>query len=310
MVEHSNSPKEAKCVPFRQVDFCETYDIQAALANSSFSCTKCLDTHFLFTAHECRLRTKTVAFCKSYLKNADKCEVCQDGHFLSSSKLFCQSFPGGIVGCIAYSAENECSKCHSSYYFTEKTCKLVTKEITYCEEYSDQSICSKCQQDFLLLDNVCVATQAKNCATYTSQTECGTCLTGHGFKQEGNLYNCVLKNVPDCVSSEDIEPYKCLECVSHFYSLEGVCSSVEVIINDCEVYETKDTCKKCYSGTVLSLDKKSCISDSYALARIDSHCSENKFVNSPICDTCQPGYYFENDSCIACQENGFHNGCF
>ena len=176
---------------------------------------------------------------------------------------------------MSYSAKDTCSKCSNNYYVLNGQCNEVTTKVTYCIEYSDKTTCSKCQSEFLLVDNVCVPVEAKNCATYTSQTECSTCITGYGFKQEGNLYNCVLKNVSNCVSSEDTEPYKCYECVSHFYPLEGVCTAVTVIIDGCEFYATADTCKKCFSGAVLSIDKKNCVNQSYAVSKIDKNCDDS-----------------------------------
>lgn len=299
------------CMPFISLDNCLEYDRTPNIQDSSFRCAVCADGFYLKNG-VCNIRTISFPECRNYARNEDKCLECAQGFFLESESTKCTAFPDGIAGCKFYLSKNTCLSCKSDMFLKDNTCLLVdlSDRQDDCVYYDDPQTCSECRSGFIVVDGRCEATLAKGCATYENINACESCPDGFGLKLESGLLNCVLKNVPNCLVSEVVEPYDCLVCNSGFYVNAGLCAAVTTPITSCIEYDGADVCAQCSSGSVLSADSRLCLKTTEVISVLDTNCTEAKLTDELVCNSCKPGYIFVNGVCSTCSKRSIAKGCY
>ena len=297
------------CMPFIPTPNCKEYDKGVIIPFSSFKCIECLNTHFL-DGDVCVERAVLDNNCVSYSLDEDSCTACNDGYFLGDNGLSCLAYPTGIPNCLEYGIGMQCVSCELDYYLIDQTCQKLTdaQKIDNCDQH-DEEVCLRCKEGFIRIDGSCIQTYAKNCLTYESVNACASCAAGNGFKLEGILLNCVAKNVPNCLDSDNYEPYTCYECSNGFFLQDGSCVSVANKIEGCEAYTSADKCSKCVTGSALSQDNSLCLKTADVISLLDPNCSASKLTGEPICNTCKDGFFFQHGYCMSCNENEYEEGC-
>lgn len=117
----------------------------------------------------------------------------------------------------------------------------------------------QCQNGFFLEGNLCPPAKARNCKTFVSINECGSCPNRYGFKTEGDLINCVAIVDSLCIEHEMEFPFFCKKCKTDFYPSDtGVCSSTDEDFENCEFYSDFNKCMKCKKGYVLAISQTRC----------------------------------------------------
>ena len=119
----------------------------------------------------------------------------------------------------------------------------------------------------------------------------------------------MAKNVPNCDISTNLDPFKCTKCKRGFYiGADGNCAAATVI-NKCALYDSSTTCTLCDTGSVLTVDRKTC-NDTYFNTYNDAFCADSQLLSSAACSKCSAGYIFANSTCSSCSNNTYANGCF
>ncbi len=300
------------CMRYFEIPNCQVYDVHPAIADSSFQCLRCQPNFFLRN-NVCEFRLNEIDFCVEQQVDDDLCSRCDEEHYLSSDKRHCEPNPTGIRGCRVYTSTVDCSACEANLYLQENTCVALLEEelIDNCVFYQNQFNCERCGDGFLVQNGVCESTSLQNCALFAGPLICEKCIQGYGFKDVEGTPTCVQKSVDNCTVSEDFDPFNCLVCANGHYVNEGACAQVTDLILNCVEYAGIDVCSKCSMGTALSIDGKTCYSSLHAKRSIDAHCLSAEVVDTPICNTCEPGFYFSDGECVECGEpNGLSNGCY
>lgn len=101
-----------------------------------------------------------------------------------------------------------------------------------------------------------------------------------------------MTTIPNCIQVQQVEPFDCLQCLGDFYPNKQECTTIPSPIKDCVEYETPTICRICRAPAALSVDRTSCVKTPELLNHIDLNCSENVMNQSPVCNTCQPGFVF------------------
>ena len=298
------------CMTFKFVNNCIRYDNNPiAIADSSFQCLECNEDNYLING-KCLERNSKPAECSEYDKLSDKCLKCHVGYFISMDGINCTPYPQGLNGCRIYRTKTTCKACEADKYLREGLCLDIVNSIPNCLYYDDESICTDCEPGFLNIKGNCVQAVAKDCATYEGINACRTCKPDAGLKLELGILNCVQQNISNCISFENVEPYKCIICNPEFYpDGEGVCVAVTTQIEKCMVYSDQDICEKCGKGSALSQDKKNCLFTPDIISNLDRNCENSSIPMLPICNTCKPGYRFSYGKCVSCNQELIDSGC-
>ena len=75
--------------------------------------------------------------------------------------------------------------------------------------------------------------------------------------------------------SKNVYPFDCIKCTKLFYEDKGRCFANDKFIPHCEEYLSRDTCKKCEDGFVLSHNNNRCLSsEEFGLEPSDA-CASN-----------------------------------
>ncbi len=74
-------------------------------------------------------------------------------------------------------------------------------------------------------------------------------------------------------------------------------------------YDEEELCERCLTGTALSSDRTLCLKTSDVVGLLDPHCNDSVIPETPVCNTCEPGYRMQYGKCIACSEELIENGC-
>ncbi len=142
--------------------------------------------------------------------------------------------------------------------------------------------------DYFLANNTCSAATASNCYTFESISKCATCSPvkpyKYGLKTENGVTSCVDKSIASCaLYTTDATTFACDYCDTGYYldSTSGACTGVEITIENCQIYENKNQCKKCAAGYFLNTTKKTC--DINAKISVDSNCEDLVQLNAPVC---------------------------
>lgn len=301
------------CLPIVQIPNCNTYQIDPVLTKSVFNCSSCVTNYYLVTsANSCALRTINFRQCQVYNVTADLCSQCIAGFYLSNGNTTCTQYPTGIVGCIEYSSALNCTQCDVNLFFNGTWCNPVPTNqlVKNCTYYKDAKTCNLCQKNFALVSNQCLQSSATNCLTWASTTACGSCYSGFGFQTTSGIRNCVEITDKQCITYQMFFPFSCSLCQPGFYPLNGVCTAVNTTIQFCIIYDSPNTCLQCDPTSVLNTARTLCLKTLGYFSYFDPNCNFMTILSSPVCNKCQPNYYFLNNTCTLCPNATMNQGCY
>ena len=299
---------KSDCLEYNVVNNCESYNVLSNLVSSSFLCVKCITGFYLTDdGFSCVLRKFDTSKCAILQIDADLCEECKIGYFLTTNKDECLPYPSGVIGCTNYTNATTCTACGTDYYFSENKCIAVTDKIENCFLYSNNNICSECNKNFYLENNICHTVTVNNCLTLVSKDACETCIQGHRLITSNNKTNCETFTKPNCLLYTQSGLNPCLECgENHYIDTKGDCQLATPLIPNCISNESSEICKKCRNRFALSVDRKSCVDANI----YDQNCREISMPSQMSCAQCDAGYFFEEGVCKAFKTFGKSEGCF
>ena len=242
------------------------------------------------------LRT-TVENCRIF-KAFNKCDTCEDKHFLTEDEK-CQAYIiNNIPGCVEFESEEVCLYCINGFYVSDSICVKSTI-VANCDQYSPtEDKCIACEFDYFLSEGDCLERVDKvdNCATYVVDQElCSECEEGYQINETGT--ECIL--LPDnCIEYESVDAetgnVTCAKCGDKHYVAEGVC--VMGSVDFCKTYVVnQDTCEKCEEN--YALDGNTCVEIELEI----EHCEVYE-IEVPIrCEKCdfKSDKYFKSSICEA-----------
>ena len=301
---------QTNCLSHNLIDNCDTYNLSTTLVTSTLLCQMC-KTGYYSVEHgsSCVKRTVIPVGCKTYQSDADLCQVCNDGNFLTTNMKECTAYPSGVIGCSIYSDATTCTSCSTDRWLNEGVCTdvLTADKVANCLLYSNSTTCSVCQDSFFLEGNACVTLNVNNCAQVASKDACESCLNGFRLKTDNGKTTCESFTKPNCITYEQNGTNPCTLCSQNFYiDANGDCAAVSPIIINCLFNETKETCKMCAQGFALAKDAKTCVDAS----SFDTNCTQVVMPANMSCSECSPGYYFKNGVCTAFTGKSISDGCF
>ena len=299
---------DTHCMKFFEIPNCVKYDIKPVVADSGFFCLQCTD-NFYVKDGECEVRELELENCEEYLANDDKCQTCKDGFYLSDDGVACTSYPIGTKHCRNYrkvSGEIQCLGCLENYYLDADQCKAIDSAelIDNCLYHIAPNVCETCNPGFIIVDSECKLVTAQNCVTIENLNSCGSCPDGYGFVETNGVKNCVQQNVANCAKFNPEPTYPCLQCNQNYYPVDGVCVEVpaEKRILNCLINLNENECQRCSEMTALSVDKTRCINSELVSRQIDHNCEWTVVQEENKCNSCRPGYVFDNEGdCVRCQ---------
>lgn len=315
--DNTDSKKpQSICLELNKIENCEKYSSnETEVAKNSFLCAQCSTEFYLNEeTNTCIKRSVKPVDCQDYELNKDRCKTCKAQTFINEDGSLCIPYPSGMLGCATYINQTTCASCSAPKYLNGTEC-LESTVISKCAIYSANYTCSACESGYFLANSTtCEKAKAANCYTLSSITACSSCDPSDpnkGLKADSaGVVNCVDKNVMNCERSTDSFPFKCLQCKRDYYpSSDGSCARVNIAITDCVYYESNSTCATCEAGSVLSVDKKSCIKAGFTDS-LDVNCLDTHLLETPDCAKCIAGSYFKAGNCVSCTNNTLESGCF
>ena len=288
---------------------CLRYDIQSEPKNSSYKCVECVDGYYV-NKGICSKRV-TISQCVSFVIDEDLCQGCNSGYFLADDQKSCVAFPQGIQGCEQYQSESQCRVCKPGFYLQHERCVAVETEnlVPFCSYYDTEQVCYECESGFFLKQKKCEKANVLNCSEYQDKDNCKICDEPFGLTLIDGKAQCVNKEIPFCTESTNYYPFKCISCQNGYFSNYGICEQITKTIDYCIMYDSADTCRFCDETSTLSKDSKECIKDEKIIKSVDSSCLFNSIV-APICNTCDMGYYLQENKCQLCQgKAALEQGC-
>lgn len=106
--------------------------------------------------------------------------------------------------------------------------------INNCRYYNAEKACTQCNTNYVLTGNQCLEATAKNCLTFTSVSECKTCLPSYYRKKrtDAEITDCIFKEISYCATL-DPETGNCSACQAQYYvDSNGICK-LGIFINKC-----------------------------------------------------------------------------
>jgi hypothetical protein len=307
-----NIPIKTICMPYRSTENCKTHNVYDTLSESTFHCLECKEGYYLNKNDMTCIERKVLPNdCIVYKTDEDICLQCSETTFKEDNGKKCTAFPVGIIGCVNYLNAASCTGCRENMFLSGKTCENVLEAnfITNCVLYQNGTTCKECKENFVLNNNTCTKANVNNCIKFVSNDICEICKSGYGLKETAGKTDCVSVNQAKCVTYTPKDPFPCLICEADFYpDTDGKCVKANPLITDCILYKNNETCEKCKTGTILALDKKSCLKGNLA-AFIPQFC-ETSVLSEPLCIICSAGNVFNNGQCTPCAANGAATGCF
>ena len=301
-----------ECIP-SMIPNCLEY-----LPNRNF-CQKCESLYYLFD-FKC-LPISPIEYCEEYASQTNTCLNCKLGYYFNSDLSECLPFPSGISNCIEYSSAQICSKCDVNYYLVQNKCHPVEKEVENCIMYNTSGECFKCDFGFFwdIANKKCIQTSLENCLQPASIDTCVECQDPFILISS----KCIPSSVRNCEKPDTKNENLCLEC-SKFYTLsedKSFCKKVQILIENCQNYNSLENCIECERNYILSKDGKKC---EKLNGEAGEFCDRGKFIGESICDVCQLGYYRDDrgvcqlskiskcwvydsisDSCLLCESGTF-----
>lgn len=300
----SSTDHYSHCYDFPKDPRCINFDIQELIVTSSFVCTNCVSSYFLsLNQNVCFFRFSSYSNCQIYDPFRDKCNLCNQGYYLSVDRTSCILFQAQAASCTKFDERGFCVRCSSFFYVLNNTCVLIEQEkiIPNCIFYDNNQNCYQCESGFLLIAGNCTKTIATNCLTYSDPNNCQSCSSGFGILTINGTSNCVFKNIQNCVQSTNFFPFFCQVCDLGYYpNNEGFCSIVSNPVLNCRYYLTDGICAMCFDNYILSNDTSKCVSFSLQTISNDPICQSMVYSEAGVCIICAPGYRFLNGDCIAC----------
>ena len=231
--------------------------------------------------------------CKSIDKSNGKCEICEDGYYLSRGDQKCTQ----TENCFE-TKYGKCLTCDIGYYLYKKEEKCLLQEDKFyrCKETLDGENCDKCENNFYFdEEGKCVST---NFCKKSENFICVECISNYYLTQNGE--GCSIDE--NCFSS-DKEFGDCIWCKPNYY----LRFSDKKCMSNSENNEYKfcrtvtDKCILCESGYFLSEDNK---------CTITKNCLE---ADNGICVQCSEGNYLGKDNKCSkyehCIYSNFHYDC-
>lgn len=299
---------QSTCQTLEEITNCDSYMNYGSFSSSTLLCDKCGLAAYN-SKGTCKLRTVNPDSCNEYDDKDDKCKACKLGSYASKGQ--CVLNPVGVQNCLINQKDNVCSVCKQNYYPSESKCISVPSEnlISNCLYYRSADTCSECKSGYALSDNKCPKSQAMDCLTVRSITECASCSPNRGVKAESGLTNCVLSIDSNCTSFIQTSfPFKCTVCKLGFYpGSDGVCTAITKSIDNCDLYDSATTCHKCFKGLALSSTKDKCLNSGNIKKLISSTCESSTIESAAVCGQCDSGYTFdESGNCVKTCKDGCH----
>ena len=229
-----------------------------------------------------------------------KCEYCERGYALSSSKTSCikkdhcnefdENDPGKkctecfeyyypddngeckripIVRCLIGNSK-KCSECDEYYYFVEGKCEKI--ELEHCVRLEeDSSKCEECDEYYHVKDDGECEKNPDHCRYYGN--ECNYCEEGY-YLSDGECQT--VTKVEHCEKYDGVEN-KCYSCAPSYYLDENECKIVTDQIPNCVYYSDADHCEEC------DIDKGYVPSEE---GKCEKYCD-----TEDICEECEYNYY-------------------
>ena len=160
------------------------------------------------------------------------------------------------IGCLKCTLENKCILCDTLTFYKAENDSCVLVDQPNCNLINLGGDCLRCENGYWLNNTTkkCVVVQeekrVKNCASYSSTQNC-------------------------------------LACRAHFVSEFNICKAVTNKLNNCDEYQTMNTCGRCEEGFFLSSDQKTCVS----VPKI-KNCH---FFSRFKCESCSKNYIFNRN---------------
>ncbi|BFU26633.1 protein kinase, putative [Entamoeba histolytica HM-1:IMSS-B] len=264
-------------------------------------CTECNGTRYLVN-NECK------ECSTSFGKNCRKCDEesgctdCPSGNQMNSK--ICQPCNNFDPNCLLCS-NNQCQSCSNGFYI------------------ANNGKCNSCLKNTATLGNNCLECISNVCY------KCSNGSPGQYTLLGGKCVTCPEK-YSHCKQCNDRQCLSCEENTGYYYS-NGECKQCS---SHCLSCSNSNTCTKCQDGYYLSGKKcVSCSTRNCKLCDVNScfSCLENSYLSKGICTTCQnkyplclqcswtttstscvlcsPGYWFNGNSCVKCNENCGTEGC-
>ena len=278
-----------KCTPLNLVQNCIKYEKGEYLNTTSFECLECQNGFYLH--HERCLRKENIDInCKTFRKDLDLCEICNDLFYYNAESKLCKLNPSGIFGCKEYKDDKNCEFCENGYYFNDNFCVLLPEErkITNCLTYSSIDECVKCEETFVLDNKICKNTELTNCKVYQDSQNCLECLEKFVVKKVGDYNICViLPEIENCVEITKVEPYECKICKPKYFLQNKTCVNIQEseIIKNCLFYNTDKKCLFCEEGFLKIQNGTICQN-----IQNSENCEYLIEIQNPMCIFCKNGF--------------------
>ncbi|MCP5014234.1 MAG: hypothetical protein GY938_03005 [Ketobacter sp.] len=248
--------------------------------------------------NQCKVYTFNSVGCDVYNPKANSCLSCLTGYLPNLG--VCILNPTGIKNCRKYTSGdcNVCEECNTGFWLNGAVCSEVTTVVSNCETYSDATTCSECKSNHLLDNIECKVIIALDCLTASNPTTCASCMDGYELKVTGSNTNCVrITSITQC---QAFQGTSCIECKPGFWLDGSDCSTVTDTILGCTYQDSATTCAKCNQDFKLSADAKTCTALSGNEKVLYSGCSDVVISNTPECEFCNYGYFFDTNICVEC----------
>ena len=119
-------PYKTLCMAFDKLANCLFYDKNATIATSTFYCSLCESSYWLFDSKFCIQRQYFSVLCAVYEPDKEQCLRCTDEAFLDGSGL-CLRKPSGFPGCEGYTDLETCEYCQPGFYLSGNACIKIAE---------------------------------------------------------------------------------------------------------------------------------------------------------------------------------------
>ena len=227
--------------------------------------------------------------------NQNRCEKCEDKHFLFFNNLLCLPCDDkyyGQMGCDG--------NCDSSRFENDR--------LVYCNDeckegfYNLEGICLKCSMGSPGC-KICNVTEIEGNQTDYNYT-CLECLNNeYRLDEFGTCEECKMDNCLKCEYTDEYSNKTCIQCESDYYLSNGTCKrchNVNIGHGYCTVCSDNETDLElatscyCYTGYVLNENKTCSFCNEGCINCI---LGKNK---TPYCLKCRSGTFVKENECLSC----------
>jgi hypothetical protein len=260
-------------------------------------CLLCQEGSYYNTNTQNCIVHRSMPNCQTFSRTSAECQQCNPGFYFSTNLQDCQEYPKGILGCVDYVSEDQCSQCRKEYFPEGGRCSLQETPISGCARYTSATSCAECESGRVLVGNECKSTSLSNCLTFENETACSICSPNYILNSDTK--QCEDSGITNCISAQKGDPNICTKCRSRYVLSfdKTACSFPLVDIKNCLEYSDQTTCEICEPGYLLSQAKDKC-SPIQDLA--GSNCAFGEELSTPVCDVCSLGFEKEaSGNCVA-----------